>query len=142
MVALRPAPAATYTTVELFGAGPGLYFDFATFNFQVPTSGSGVCAKAIVPTSTTADISNTRREILVILGASGGSAEHPMLPPCRSQSRLFGPERDQGIDARSSTGRQRRRQDGDCHEQCHRRADGQRINGRDAVQQTLDEASR
>jgi hypothetical protein len=32
-----PAPAASMVVLALVGAGPGLYFDFATLSFQTPT---------------------------------------------------------------------------------------------------------
>ncbi len=38
-------PAASIVVVALVGAGPGLYFDFATFSFQMPTCES-LCANA------------------------------------------------------------------------------------------------
>ena len=40
-----PAPTASIFVVPLFGAGPGLYFDFAMFSFHTPTCGS-LCANA------------------------------------------------------------------------------------------------
>jgi len=40
-----PVPVPSILVVALFGTGPGLYFDFATFSFQTPTCGS-LCAKA------------------------------------------------------------------------------------------------
>ena len=44
MTACTPCPAAEKVTVALFGAGPGLYLDFATLRFQVPSPGAGACA--------------------------------------------------------------------------------------------------
>src|SRR5512137_122229 len=43
---LAPGPAASIFVVPLFGAGPGLNVDLATFSFQVPAWGSAVCACA------------------------------------------------------------------------------------------------
>ena len=37
VVMTLPMPAPSILSVVLLGAGPGLYFDFARFNFQIPT---------------------------------------------------------------------------------------------------------
>src|SRR5262245_4724080 len=43
--AFTPSPAAEKVTVALFGAGPGLNFDFARLIVQLPIPGAGVCAR-------------------------------------------------------------------------------------------------
>src|SRR5580658_4982075 len=43
-VYFTPSPCASTVRVKLLGAGPGSYFDFVRFSFQVPTSGL-LCAR-------------------------------------------------------------------------------------------------
>ena len=43
-VCLIPSAVDSNFRVRLFGAGPGLYFDFAVFNFQVPSQFSAASA--------------------------------------------------------------------------------------------------
>jgi hypothetical protein len=58
MAAFTPCPAAEKVTVPLFGAGPGLYFDFATSSFHVPMRGSGPCATPELPSATAITITD------------------------------------------------------------------------------------
>src|SRR5687768_16908539 len=46
------APAASILVFALLGAGPGLYFDFATLSRQTPTCGS-LCANAALVSKAT-----------------------------------------------------------------------------------------
>jgi hypothetical protein len=47
---LIPSAVASHVRVRLFGAGPGLYLDFAVFNFQVPSQASAARATELART--------------------------------------------------------------------------------------------
>src|SRR3954447_19630775 len=49
---LRPGPADAIVSVNSFGAGPGLNFDFETLSFHVPFAGSLSCASATLHDTT------------------------------------------------------------------------------------------
>src|SRR5579863_6688684 len=55
-------PMASQVRVWLCGGGPGLYFDFDTFNFHVPTKGLS-CASSRLPAASTTT-SNAKIRIL------------------------------------------------------------------------------
>src|SRR5271163_1281509 len=50
-VYLKLSPSAATVRVRLFGVGPGSYFDFSTFSFQVPTIGLLCACAAAAPTT-------------------------------------------------------------------------------------------
>src|SRR5262245_54768690 len=44
-----PMPAGSMRSVDVFGAGPGSYFDLAPLSFQVPITGSRCASAAVEP---------------------------------------------------------------------------------------------
>src|SRR5262245_27225493 len=66
-VSLMPPSIPSNFTVLLCGAGPGLYFDFATFNFHVPTRLSAAIAVTVNNTSTATNAMQITGNLILIL---------------------------------------------------------------------------
>src|SRR4029450_7603674 len=92
MTALAPCPAAVNVTVELFGEGPGVNFDFATLSFQLPMPGTGVCAPPRLPSAMTRAPANTTAPTnfacLPIIGCSFLQVEARAYRRCGRTSRM------------------------------------------------------
>src|SRR5580704_18737095 len=59
-VYFTPLPCASTVRIRLLGAGPGSYFDFVRFSFQVPTSGL-LCARRAEEPATANNVINPNR---------------------------------------------------------------------------------
>src|SRR5580704_9042086 len=60
-VYFTPSPCASTVRVRLFGTGLGLYFDFVTLSFHVPTSGLLCARRADEPATANSVITANRK---------------------------------------------------------------------------------
>jgi hypothetical protein len=69
---LKPPPAtAVVVIVELFGAGPGLYFDFVRFTFHTPVGSWADAVDAMARAQTNATPTTTTRDGIRMEGPPG-----------------------------------------------------------------------
>src|SRR5262245_53084771 len=69
-VSFIPPSTASNLIVLLFGAGPGLYFDFATFNFHVPARLSAAMTVTLRSATTVNTAKHTTMDLVLIQTSS------------------------------------------------------------------------
>src|SRR5262249_52521534 len=77
--------SASIFKVRLFGAGPGLYFDFSAFSFHVPEWASAASAMLPAKVASKATPTKTARDLVLIVappqaGVAGASLIAPLRP--------------------------------------------------------------